>query len=92
MNLAVGIAESYAEAVPVLAMVGQISSTLEGARALPGLVRDRADGQRPPEVALDNEVCRMNRRRRFWEKLAGAVQAALGGRPGPAVLLVTRDA
>ena len=46
MNLAVGLAESYAESVPVLAIIGQPPSQLERARRLSGLVGHRAHRRR----------------------------------------------
>ncbi len=93
MNLAVGVAESYAESVPVLAIVGQIPTTLEGrggfqdssgiGRTVDALAMWRAMSKRAERIASAEG---------FWEKLEGAARAALGGRQGPAVLLVTRDA
>lgn len=93
MNLAVGIAESYAESVPVLAIVGQIPSTLEGRG---GFQDSSGIGRTVDAVAMWRSMTkyaeRVDSADRFWEKLADAARAALGGRPGPAVLLPTRDA
>jgi acetolactate synthase-1/2/3 large subunit len=93
MNLAVGIAEAYAESVPVLAIVGQIPSTLEGA----GGFQDSSGIGRTVDAlamwrAMTKSAERVESANGFWEKLARAARAALEGRPGPAVLLVTRDA
>jgi acetolactate synthase-1/2/3 large subunit len=93
MNLAVGLAESYAESVPVLAIVGQAPMTLEGR----GAFQDSSGIGRSVDAvgmfrAISKYVVRLDEPRRFWEGLAGAVRAALTGRPGPAVLLIPRDA
>ena len=93
LNLAVGVAESYAEAVPVLALVGQVPSTLEGR----GGFQDSSGVGRTVDAlamwrAMSKFAVRIDSAEGFWEKLADAARAALGGRPGPAVLLLTRDA
>jgi acetolactate synthase-1/2/3 large subunit len=93
MNLAVGIAESYAESVPVLAIVGQIPSTLEGR----GGFQDSSGIGRTVDAlgmwkAMSKFAARIDSAASFWDKLASGARAALSGRPGPAVLLVTRDA
>jgi acetolactate synthase-1/2/3 large subunit len=93
MNLAVGIAESYQESVPVLAIVGQVPSTLEGR----GGFQDSSGKGRTVDAlamwrAMTKYAARIDSADGFWEKLADAARAALHGRPGPSVLLVTRDA
>lgn len=93
MNLAVGIAESYAESVPVLAIVGQVASTLEGR----GGFQDSSGRGRTVDAvglfrAMAKDVVRVGDPGAFWEELHAAAKAALTGRPGPAVLLVPRDA
>lgn len=93
MNLAVGVAESFAESVPVLAIVGQIPSTLEGR----GGFQDSSGIGRTVDAlamwrAMSKYAVRIDSAEGFWAKLEAAARAALGGRPGPAVLLVTRDA
>jgi acetolactate synthase-1/2/3 large subunit len=93
MNLAVGVAESYAESVPVLAIVGQIPTALEGR----GGFQDSSGVGRTVDAlsmwrAMSKLALRIDGAEAFWEKLADAARAALSGRPGPAVLLVTRDA
>jgi acetolactate synthase-1/2/3 large subunit len=93
MNLAVGIAESYAESVPVLAVVGQVPSTLEGR----GGFQDSSGIGRTVDAlamwrSMTKVAIRIDSAEGFWEKLEAAAREALGGRPGPAVLLVTRDA
>jgi acetolactate synthase-1/2/3 large subunit len=93
MNLAVGVAESFAESVPVLAIVGQIPSTLEGR----GGFQDSSGVGRTVDAlgmwrAMSKLVARIDAAAGFWETLEAAARAALTGRQGPAVLLITRDA
>jgi acetolactate synthase-1/2/3 large subunit len=92
MNLAVGLAESYAESVPVLAIVGQVPTTMEGR----GGFQDSSGVGRSVDAlgmfrAMTKHVARIDDPQRFWEQLRDAVRAALTGRPGPVVLLVPRD-
>ncbi len=92
MNLAVGLAESYAESVPVLAIVGQVPTTMEGR----GGFQDSSGIGRSVDAlgmlrAMTKHVARMVDPQRFWEQLRDAGRAAVTGRPGPAVLLVPRD-
>lgn len=92
MNLAVGLAESFAESVPVLAIVGQVPAALEGR----GGFQDSSGLGRTVEAsqlfrAIAKHVARVDSAATFWEKLHAAAVAALSGRPGPAVLLVPRD-
>ncbi|HEX7836037.1 MAG TPA: thiamine pyrophosphate-binding protein, partial [Kofleriaceae bacterium] len=92
MNLAVGVAEAYAESVPVLALVGQAPSALEGR----GAFQDSSGIGRTVDAiglwrAMTKLVARVDAGRSFWERLHAAVAAALSGRPGPAVLLLPRD-
>jgi acetolactate synthase-1/2/3 large subunit len=92
MNLAVGIAEAYAESVPVLALVGQAPVALEGR----GAFQDSSGIGRTVDAiglwrAMTKLVARIDAGRTFWERLHATVTAALSGRPGPAVLLLPRD-
>ena len=92
MNLAVGIAEAHAESVPMLAIVGQVPTTLEGR----GAFQDSSGVGRSVNAvamfgAIAKHVARIASADTFWEELATAVRTALEGRPGPAVLLVPRD-
>mgnify|MGYP001826996519 CR=1 FL=1 len=92
MNLAVGLAESYAESVPVLALVGQPPLSLEGRGAFQdssGIGRS-VDAERM-FASMAKCVRKVDSAERFWPALEEAVRAALSGRPGPAVLLVPRD-
>ncbi|XYI00134.1 thiamine pyrophosphate-binding protein [Sorangium sp. So ce1128] len=92
LNLAVGIAESYAEAVPVLAIVGQPPTALEGR----GAFQDSSGiGNCVDAVQLWRSISKYVGKIRtphdFWPMLRDAVVAATSGRQGPAVLLVPRD-
>lgn len=91
MNLAVGIAESYAESVPVLALVGQPPSTLDGRG---GFQDSSGIGRSVDALALFGSMTKYVARvdaASFWESLHAAVVAALEGRKGPSVLLFPRD-
>ncbi len=92
MNLAVGIAESYAESVPVLALVGQTASMFDGR----GGFQDSSGIGRTVNAlnlwqSMSKYAARVDDPSGFWEHLQTAVEQALTGRPGPAVLLFPRD-
>jgi acetolactate synthase-1/2/3 large subunit len=92
MNLIAGIAESYAESVPVLALVGQPPSALEGR----GAFQDSSGIGRTVDSmklwgAVAKYVAKISKPEDFWYHLTEAVKAALSGRPGPAVLMFPRD-
>jgi acetolactate synthase-1/2/3 large subunit len=91
MNLAVGLAESYAESVPVLAIVGQPPPSLAGR----GAFQDSSGvGATVDAVSLFTSISKLTtkilRPQDFWESFLGAVAVAQSGRPGPAVLLIPR--
>ncbi|HEY2510592.1 MAG TPA: thiamine pyrophosphate-binding protein [Polyangiaceae bacterium] len=93
MNLAVGVAEAYAESVPMLALVGQIPAALEGR----GGFQDSSGIGRTVDAlgmwrSMSKYAARVDEAAGFWEKLAEAARQALEGRPGPSVLLLSRDA
>jgi len=93
MNLAVGLAESFADAVPVLAIVGQPPAACEGR----GAFQDSSGiGDTLDAVGMFQSICkhveRVDDPTRFWGQLQAAARATLTGRPGPSVLLVPRDA
>ncbi|MFD0207364.1 MULTISPECIES: thiamine pyrophosphate-binding protein [Saccharothrix] len=91
MNLAVGLAESYAESVPVLALVGQPPAALEGRGAFQdGSGIGRAVDARAMLAAITKKTVKVDPAR-FWEQLRDAVDTALSGRPGPVALLLPRD-
>ncbi len=92
MNLAVGLAESYAESVPVLAIVGQVPTTMEGRG---GFQDGSGIGRTVDALAMfrtfTKYAAKIEEPAQFWTCLTEAVTAAVSGRPGPAVLLVPRD-
>ena len=92
MNLAVGIAESFAESVPVLALVGQPPRSRHGR----GAFQDSSGIGRTVNAdrlwsAITKYHASITEPDRFWSCLDSAVRAALTGRPGPAALLIPRD-
>ena len=92
MNLAVGIAESHAESVPVLALVGQSPARGEGR----GAFQDSSGIGRTVDAKLlfngiAKFVRKISRAEDFWPIMQRAVIEALGGRPGPAVILFPRS-
>lgn len=92
MNLIAGIAESYAESVPVLALVGQPPLALEGM----GAFQDSSGIGRTVNStelwgAATKYTAKISKSESFWYHLTKAIETALSGRPGPAVLLFPRD-
>jgi acetolactate synthase-1/2/3 large subunit len=92
MNLAVGVAEAFAESVPLLAIVGQPPTKLGGR----GAFQDSSGIGRSVNAerlwaAISKYQARITDPARFWRCLDWAVTAAMSGRPGPAVLLIPRD-
>jgi acetolactate synthase I/II/III large subunit len=88
MNLIAGIAESYTDSVPVLALVGQPPSALEGK----GAFQDSSGiGCTVDSMKLWSAVAKyvgkISKPEDFWYYLTNAIKAAISGRPGPAVLL-----
>ncbi|AEW92572.1 MULTISPECIES: thiamine pyrophosphate-binding protein [Streptomycetaceae] len=92
VNLAVGLAESYAESVPVLALVGQPPQELAGKGAFQdgsGIGRT-VDARRLLSVVTKHTTT-LTDPERFWDEMAHAARTALSGRPGPVALLLPRD-
>ncbi|MFD0276676.1 thiamine pyrophosphate-binding protein [Kitasatospora sp. NPDC127111] len=92
VNLAVGLAESYAESVPVLALVGQPPQALAGKGAFQdgsGIGRT-VDSERLLSAVTKHTVT-LTGPERFWEEMADAARTALSGRPGPVAVLLPRD-
>src|SRR5262245_42601155 len=92
MNLAVGVAEAFAESVPMLAIVGQPPTRLEGR----GAFQDSSGIGRTVNAdrlwaAISKYQARITDPAQFWRCLDSAVTAAMSGRPGPSVLLIPRD-
>jgi acetolactate synthase-1/2/3 large subunit len=93
MNLLTGIAESYAESVPVLALVGQSPAALDGMGAFQ---ESSGIGRTTDALQLWNTVtkytAKISRPDDFWPCLKKAVISSLSGRPGPSALLLPRNA
>lgn len=92
MNLAVGVAEAFAESVPLLAIVGQPPTRLAGR----GAFQDSSGIGRSVNAeklwaAISKYQALITDPGQFWRCLDCAVAAALSGRPGPSVLLIPRD-
>jgi acetolactate synthase I/II/III large subunit len=92
MNLIAGIAESYADSVPVLALIGQPSSAFEGK----GAFQDSSGvGSTVNGImlwkAVSKYVAKISDPNNFWPELFKALKIALSGRKGPTVLLFPRD-
>jgi acetolactate synthase-1/2/3 large subunit len=92
MNLITGIAESYAESVPILALVGQPPLAFEGK----GAFQDSSGIGRTVDCmklwsAVSKYVAKVSKPDDFWDHLTEAVKSALSGRPGPSVLMFPRD-
>jgi len=91
-NLAVGIAESYADKVPVLAIVGQIPTHLEGN----GGFQD-SSGKNNTLNALHfwesftKYAAKIVEPNLFWNHLKTALQQIFNPPLGPAVLLIPRN-
>lgn len=92
MNLAVGVAESFAESIPVLALVGQPPTRLHGR----GAFQDSSGIGRTVNAdvlwsAITKYQATVTDPDQFWTCLELAVRAALTGRPGPVALMIPRD-
>src|SRR5262249_47301469 len=91
-DLAGGIAGSYAEPVALLAFVGQPPGRGEGR----GAFQDSSGIGRTVDAmavfsGIAKLVIKIAQAEEFWPAMERAAVAALGGRPGPAVLLVPRS-
>ncbi|OUR87107.1 hypothetical protein A9Q81_26980 [Gammaproteobacteria bacterium 42_54_T18] len=92
MNLAVGIAESYAHAVPVLALVGQPPIAQEGR----GSFQDSSGiGTTVNALAMWQAIskfsCKIESADQFWPLFLEALAQPFSGRHGPSVMLLPRD-
>ena len=92
MNLAVGVAESRQSGVPVLAIVGQVPTALEGVGGFQDSsgLGDVVDAE-ALWAAIAKDVCVLRSGHVFWTVLRRLVSAAVNGRQGPSVLLVPKD-
>lgn len=92
LNALPGIAEAYAESVPLLAIIGQTPLTLEGR----GGFQDSSLWSGAPNSlelfhATTKWTRKLERASDFWPMLADAIRNALGGRNGPVALFIPRD-
>ena len=92
MNLAVGVAESYQEGIPVLAIVGQIPTALNGV----GGFQDSSGIGHTVNAeglwsAISKDVRVISDPATFWTDLREVVESVLSPRPGPGVLLIAKD-
>jgi acetolactate synthase-1/2/3 large subunit len=92
MNLVHALAEAHASAVPVLALVGEPPSDLQGRGAFQDSSGrgDTIDGA-AVFAAVSRRCIRVREAAEIPEALELALAAAMGPRPGPAVLLVAKD-
>jgi len=92
MNLAVGVAESYQEGIPVLAIVGQIPTSLNG---IGGFQDSSGLGHTVHAEnlwgAISKSVRLIDNPETFWADLRAVVAAIMSPRRGPGVLLVPKD-
>lgn len=92
MNLAVGIAESFAQEVPVLALIGQPPLLQEGKGAfqdssgIGSTVNAKALCQ-----AIAKYTCKIESVDAFWELFFQSLTRPMQARKGPAVMLLPRD-
>ncbi|MFC9928960.1 thiamine pyrophosphate-binding protein [Streptomyces sp. NPDC127190] len=92
VNLVAGLAESYAESVPVLALVGQPPAALDGK----GSFQDSSGIGRTVDAlpllsAVTKKTVRITGADAFWPALREVLGTALSGRKGPVALLIPRD-
>ncbi|MFD7335182.1 thiamine pyrophosphate-binding protein [Streptomyces violascens] len=92
MNLVPGLAESHAESVPVLAVVGQTPTTLDGR----GSFQDSSGIGRTIDAlsllrSVTKKTVRITGPEGFWEIFRDAMETALSGRKGPVALLIPRN-
>jgi acetolactate synthase-1/2/3 large subunit len=92
MNLAVGVAESYADGVPLLAIIGQPPTILEGR----GAFQDSSGKNGTANaVALWSSITKYTAKvtdpKEIWQILKAAFQAIFDKKPGPAALLIPKE-
>lgn len=92
LNLVAALAESYASCVPVLALIGQPPTSLEGRGAFQdGSGRGGSIDARALFRAISVHCESVARADDLPYALHQALSAALGERPGPSVLLLPKD-
>ncbi|ACE05562.1 thiamine pyrophosphate protein domain protein TPP-binding [Candidatus Amoebophilus asiaticus 5a2] len=92
VNLAVGIAESYADNVPVLAIIGQSPTFLEGKGAFQDCSgkTNTLDGLSFWQ-SITKYAVKITRPEQFWDSVEQALKSAFHKIPGPTALLIPRD-
>lgn len=92
MNVVPALAEAYASSVPVLAIIGQPPTTLEGRGAFQDSSGHAGSIDAAALFANLTVYCRrVEDAASFPQNLHDAVAAATGTRPGPAVLLIPKN-
>jgi len=92
MHLAVGVAEAQADAAPLLAIVGQAPTPLEGRGAFQDSSGLSGSINAETMFASISKYCaKVTCPSQFWQALKEAVTASLSGRQGSSVLLIPRD-
>jgi len=91
-NLAVGIAEAYADNVPLLAIVGQPPTQLEGK----GAFQDSSGENKTVDGlsfwrSITKYAAKITQAAQFWECLEQALKHLFQGNLGPCALLIPRD-
>jgi acetolactate synthase-1/2/3 large subunit len=92
VNLAAGIAESYADNVPLLAIVGQAPTFLEGR----GAFQDSSGRANTIDglafwQTITKYAAKITQPQQFWNYLEQALRTIFHKNPGPGVLLIPRD-
>lgn len=92
MNLAVGVAESFAHSVPVLALVGQAPLAQEGR----GGFQDSSGigatvNAKAMWGAISKYTCKVESADQFWALWFESLTQPFKGRRGPSVMLLPRD-
>ncbi len=92
MNLAVGVAESYADSVPLLAIIGQPPSYLEGK----GAFQDSSGKNGSVDAlglwsSITKYTAKITDPEKFWEILSFAIESIFYKNPGPVSLLIPKE-
>ncbi len=88
-NLVSGIAEAFASAVPVLAIVGDAKTSREHLRQ--HSIASQAMQQRAMLEGVSKQFCRVHRAEGLADTLENAVRVAVTGRCGPVMLEIPED-
>jgi acetolactate synthase-1/2/3 large subunit len=92
VNLASGIAEAYADNVPLLAIIGQAPTFLEGK----GAFQDSSGKTNTMDgvtfwQTITKYTAKITDPQQFWNSLEQALKSVFYKLPGPSVLLIPRD-